>query len=274
MEIVWTMVEMMARLHSRLYLEHYLYCNSEKCDTFYVYIYQYHCTMCMQSHPLDHGNEDESHADLRPAVPIAGGNNRQTLMNLLSLIICPISAGAQSLLLQQPWSKMYEIRTLSADDWEAWSVLRLAALANAPDAFGSTFNNWVNAAEARWRGRLSIPGAIDLAAYEVTESGGEERAVGMATGIPAGDGMAEMISMWVDPGFRGRGLASTLIGRIARWAEESGFSELRLAVRPDNATAQSVYRCNGFVVSDEPGDELPDGRREIIMLRSLGNSPA
>ncbi|KAL6909020.1 acyl-CoA N-acyltransferase [Trichoderma evansii] len=169
---------------------------------------------------------------------------------------------------------MFELRTLSADDWEAWSAIRLAALANAPDAFGSTFNDWINAPEARWRSRLSIPGAIDLVAYEVDESGSEERAVGMATGIPTEPGMAEIISMWVDPGFRGRGLASSLIGRIAGWAIESGFSELRLAVRPDNAAAQSVYQRNGFIVSDEPGDEIPDGRREIIMFRNLDNNPA
>ncbi|EHK23089.1 uncharacterized protein TRIVIDRAFT_222349 [Trichoderma virens Gv29-8] len=168
---------------------------------------------------------------------------------------------------------MFELRTLSADDWEAWRAVRLAALANAPDAFGSTFNDWVDASEDRWRNRLSIPNAIDLVAHEVDESGGE-RAVGMATGVPTEHGWAEIISMWVDPGFRGRGLASSLIGKIASWAVRSGFSELRLAVRPDNAAARLVYLRNSFIVSDEPGDETPDGRREIIMFRNFKNNPA
>ncbi|KAL7940413.1 acyl-CoA N-acyltransferase [Trichoderma barbatum] len=166
---------------------------------------------------------------------------------------------------------MIELRTLSADDWEAWRAVRLAALANAPDAFGSGFNDWVNATEAQWRNRLSIPDAIDLVVHEVDDTGGE-RAVGMATGVPTGHGGAEIISMWVDPSFRGRGLASSLIGKIANWAVRSGFSELRLVVRPDNATARSVYQRNSFIVSDEPGDEIPDGRREIIMLRNLKKS--
>ncbi|KAL7939604.1 acyl-CoA N-acyltransferase [Trichoderma chlorosporum] len=166
-------------------------------------------------------------------------------------------------------TQMFELRTLSADDWEAWRAVRLAALANSPSAFGSSFIDWSNSPEARWRSRLSIKGAIDLVAYEVNEGDGE-RAVGMATGVPTGDGMAEIISMWVDPGFRGRGLASSLIRKIASWAVESGFNELRLAVRPDNVAAQSVYQSNSFVVSDEPGDESPSGR-EIIMLRKLAS---
>ncbi|KAK0758747.1 hypothetical protein N5P37_008230 [Trichoderma harzianum] len=166
-----------------------------------------------------------------------------------------------------------EIRTLSADDWESWKAVRLRALANAPDAFGSGLNDWVNAPESQWRSRLSIRNAIDLVAYRIDETAGD-RAVGMATGIPTGNGGAEIISMWVDPGFRGRGLASSLIGSIASWAVQSGFIELRLAVRPDNAIAQSVYQRNSFIVSDEPGDEIPDGRREIIMVRNLKNKQA
>ncbi|KAL7952853.1 acyl-CoA N-acyltransferase [Trichoderma compactum] len=168
---------------------------------------------------------------------------------------------------------MFELRTLSADDWEEWKAVRLRALANAPDAFGSGFNDWANAPESRWRSRLSIRNAIDLVAYKIDETA-TERVVGMATGVPTGNGEAEIISMWVDPSFRGRGLASSLIGKIASWAVQSGFIELRLAVRPDNTIARSVYQHNSFIVSDEPGDRIPDGRREIIMVHNLRNNQA
>ncbi|PNP50034.1 hypothetical protein THARTR1_09257 [Trichoderma harzianum] len=168
---------------------------------------------------------------------------------------------------------MLELRIVSADDWEAWKAVRLRALADAPDAFGSGFNDWANAPESRWRSRLSIRNAIDLVSYQIDVTA-SERAVGMATGVPTGNGGAEIISMWVDPNFRGRGLASSLIGKIASWAVQSGFIELRLAVRPDNATARLVYQHNSFIISDEPGDEIPDGRREIIMVRNLKDSQA
>ena len=59
---------------------------------------------------------------------------------------------------------MLELRTLTADDWPLWRELRLAALAEAPDAFGSALADWQGPGdtEDRWRGRLSIPGARDV----------------------------------------------------------------------------------------------------------------
>ncbi len=52
-----------------------------------------------------------------------------------------------------------ELRTLSVNDWRS---VRLAALTDAPGAFGARLQEWVDAPDDRWRDRLSIPGAIDL----------------------------------------------------------------------------------------------------------------
>jgi hypothetical protein len=59
-----------------------------------------------------------------------------------------------------------ELRTASADDWRAWRSVRLAALTDAPAAFCSRLEEWADAPEGRWRERLSIPGAIDLLAFD------------------------------------------------------------------------------------------------------------
>ncbi|MDQ0851326.1 ribosomal protein S18 acetylase RimI-like enzyme [Arthrobacter sp. B3I9] len=163
-----------------------------------------------------------------------------------------------------------ELRTISADDWRVWRSVRLAALADAPDAFGSHLQDWADASEDRWRKRLSIPGAINLLAFD----GDGNVPVGMATGIPdEGNGSrAELISMWVSPAVRGRGVATALITAVARWAASAGAATLTLSVMPDNLTARRSYERNGFTVSREPGDLLPDGRRELIMLRDLTSS--
>jgi len=75
-----------------------------------------------------------------------------------------------------------ELRTTSADDWRVWRSVRLAALTYAPGAFGSRLQEWVRAPEVRWRERLSIPGAIDLLAFDADGNA----PVGMATGSPDG----------------------------------------------------------------------------------------
>lgn len=161
-----------------------------------------------------------------------------------------------------------ELRTISADDWRAWRSVRLTALTDAPGAFGSRLQEWQNAPEDRWRQRLSIPGSTNLLAYDTDGSA----PVGMATGTrdQHSDGRAELISMWVDPAVRGRGVATALITAIARWAASSGAATLTLSVMPDNVAARHTYERNGFTVSPEPGDLLSDGRRELAMLRDLG----
>lgn len=154
---------------------------------------------------------------------------------------------------------------MTAEDWQEWRPVRLAALAEAPDAFGSTLQDWADAPEHRWRTRLSLPGAIDLLAFE------DDRAVAMASGVPDPDrqGTAELISMWVAPEARGRGVASRLIDAIVAWAAEHGVSDLELSVMPDNTRAGRTYERSGFVATDQPGDELPDGRHELVMRKEL-----
>ncbi|OIH99481.1 MULTISPECIES: bifunctional GNAT family N-acetyltransferase/class I SAM-dependent methyltransferase [unclassified Curtobacterium] len=162
------------------------------------------------------------------------------------------------------------LRRVTADDWETWRPVRLAALADSPGAFGSTLAEWADAPVHRWRARLSIPGALDLLAQ--TEDGS---VVGMASGVPGEDpGTAGLISMWVDPVARGRGVATALVRAVATWAASAGAHHLELSVVPDNTTARRTYERCGFTVvdepvADEPGDALPDGRRELVMRRDL-----
>ena len=78
---------------------------------------------------------------------------------------------------------MIELRVLTPDDWPAWRELRLAALAEAPQAFGSRLADWQGEGdrEQRWRDRLGIPGSYNVIAVL------NEQPAGMASGVPAED---------------------------------------------------------------------------------------
>lgn len=145
---------------------------------------------------------------------------------------------------------MIELVTLSSEDWRTWRDLRLRALAEAPYAFGSTLEAWESAPEERWRERLDLPDALNVIAKI------DDEAVGMATGASF-DGTLELISMWVAPEARGRGVGDALVAMISRWARERGATELRLAVVAHNANAVRLYLRHGFVdvgPSDEVGE--------------------
>ncbi|MEU3270990.1 GNAT family N-acetyltransferase [Saccharomonospora sp. NPDC006951] len=166
-----------------------------------------------------------------------------------------------------------ELRAVNSDDWPLWRELRLAALAEAPYAFGSTLAQWQGEGdrEDRWRARLEIPGAHNVVA--VTDG----IPAGMASGVPAEDAgdHVELISMWVSPPARGKGVGDSLIREVERWAIEQGATSLRLAVMPDNVRATALYERHGFFCTGEQGDLLPDGAgRERIMAKDLADTPA
>ena len=165
------------------------------------------------------------------------------------------------------------IQVLTPDDWPVWRQLRLAALAEAPDAFGSVLADWQGEGdrEERWRARLELPGSHNLIALL------NEVPIGMASGVPADEeahspagGAAELISMWVAPEARGCGVADELIDRVETWARREGAKQLRLAVTDGNDRAAALYRRHGFADTGELGDLMADGiRREVVMAKLL-----
>jgi ribosomal protein S18 acetylase RimI-like enzyme len=160
-------------------------------------------------------------------------------------------------------SAMTELRTVGPDDWQVWRGVRLAALADAPEAFGARLADWqgANDREERWRQRLSIPGAEDYLAYL------DGQPVGMATGVPAEDGGdgVELISMWVSPAVRGRGVADALIAAVEGYARRRGARVLRLDVRTTNVPAIRLYERNGLTDVGEAAE--PDERTMEKVLR-------
>ncbi|GAA1274226.1 GNAT family N-acetyltransferase [Saccharothrix xinjiangensis] len=129
---------------------------------------------------------------------------------------------------------MIEIRPLEADEWALWRSLRLAALREAPDAFTSRYEDWASASEARWRQRLS--GWLNL----VAALDGEH--VGMV-GCGAGD-PAPVVSLWVAPRARGRGVGDALVAAVVAWAAPRS---VELGVAAGNDRARALYLRHGFV---------------------------
>ncbi|GGJ98863.1 hypothetical protein GCM10011583_32980 [Streptomyces camponoticapitis] len=159
---------------------------------------------------------------------------------------------------------MVRLQVLTTNDWALWREARLAALTEAPHAFKSRVGDWHRGGEERWRARLETPGAYNVLASL------DGRTVGMASGLPGGDDVYELRSVWVGPGARGLGVSDQLIEAVGTWARRSGARALRLAVIPGNSAAVSLYLRNGFVLTEERGDVLSDGvTREQVMVKTF-----
>ena len=151
------------------------------------------------------------------------------------------------------------VHRITPDDWAVWRDLRLSALTDAPEAFGSVFADWKDADEHRWRRRLE-----DLTFNAVAVVDGTP--VGQVSGAdPDGTGGVDVTSMWVSPHSRGTGTADALIRAVADWALRGDAVALRLSVRATNSRAISFYERVGFTHAGEPGDEPT----EISMWWSL-----
>ncbi len=162
-------------------------------------------------------------------------------------------------------SPAMRIERLPAGAWERLRRVRLAALAQAPEAFGSTYAECVLWEPAQWRAQLErIP------TFVAVIDGAD---VGMVRGVESerSDAAAYLISMWVAPEARRRGVGGALIDAVVGWARGLGKAELLLHARDYNSGAIALYEREGFratgevVVAPPPEEHL----REIELRRSL-----
>jgi ribosomal protein S18 acetylase RimI-like enzyme len=146
-----------------------------------------------------------------------------------------------------------EIHRVGRDEWGELRALRLRALQDAPDAFGSTYAEESRRTDAEWMGW-----AADLAeggsSFGVVADDGSW--IAMAVGAPhrVHPGEAWLFAMWVAPDARHAGIGRALVGRIVDWARSRDFPVLRLTVTETNDAAIHLYERCGFI---DEGVRLP-----------------
>jgi GNAT superfamily N-acetyltransferase len=153
------------------------------------------------------------------------------------------------------------LRVLTVDEWPLFRELRLEALREAPHAFGSILDDWQGDGdtEQRWRQRLAdVP--FNVIAFFADIPSGIVSAIN-----PDGSGVVELISMYVTPFARGKGVGDALVTAVIHWAKERHINKLSLDVMDDNYRAKALYRRHGF--ADNGWVEAQEGRPERRMLR-------
>jgi RimJ/RimL family protein N-acetyltransferase/SAM-dependent methyltransferase len=151
------------------------------------------------------------------------------------------------------------VRHAAPEEWEALKKLRLAALRESPDAFGSTYEHEARANEATWRGWITGEGWDGAVATFVAEEAG--RLLGMATAYRPDDepGTVWMFAMWVRPEHCGHGIGRALVEAVVAHARSLGAEVVMLRVTESNPVAIGVYASCGFIGTPDPPEPLRDG---------------
>lgn len=165
---------------------------------------------------------------------------------------------------------VFEIRSVSAADWELARCVRLAALADAPDAFAATLAEELAFPDAAWRERAAKNA-------EGTSSCGflalrEGVPCGMAVGVlEAGGQRVELNAVWVAPNVRRLGLAGRLVNAVCSWARQRHARDVELEVTSESRAAIALYHSLGFAQQD---GQTHCGSRQALAIRMGKSLPA
>jgi GNAT superfamily N-acetyltransferase len=150
------------------------------------------------------------------------------------------------------------IRTLAPHEWAVYRALRLRALADAPDAFGSTLAEEEVRSPEAWEARLAAAAV----------SGKDHPLLAECNAAPAGLAWAKVDSedasvvnifqMWVAPEARGQGVAAALLRKAVDWAKSRRAGAVHLGVTCGNSSAVRLYQRAGFENVGPPQPRRPD----------------
>jgi ribosomal protein S18 acetylase RimI-like enzyme len=135
---------------------------------------------------------------------------------------------------------MTDIRYTQEEDWQELKRVRLAALLDAPTAFGVTHASAAAYTDEAWRDRAAGRGkARFILAFEGAE------AVGIVGHVPNDRQELELIAMWVAPSYRGTSIAAQLVDAVKR--DNLTYTRILLDVARSNQRASAFYQKQGFV---------------------------
>jgi len=163
-----------------------------------------------------------------------------------------------------------KVRNFEPDEWRVYKDLRLQALAESPDAFGSTFAKEVQRSDEEWAYRLAsgARSAWDLPLIAMLDA----CPIGLAWGkIEASEpAVANLYQVWVHPNYRGHGAGQLLLEAVIEWAKSRHAAALELDVTLGYTPAARLYYRNGFrpvgePVSLRPGAELLEQKMRLSL---------
>lgn len=139
------------------------------------------------------------------------------------------------------------IRRLVPQDAESYLTLRLKALQNSPDAFGSTYEEEKDYPVDKYKIRFQSEDSFTFGAFE------NDELVGMITLVKEQRiklcHKANIVAMYVSPEKRGSGFGKALLKEAIRMSKElQCIEQVYLTVLTTNEVAKILYSSLGFEI--------------------------
>jgi len=157
------------------------------------------------------------------------------------------------------------IRRATEDDWPLVQHVRLRALHEDADVFGSSAGREERFTETHWRRRLRS--STTWLALDDDDTGRGLVTMILEPASPPDD--RHVVSLWVAPESRRRGVGWSLLEVVRDGAAADGARTLSLWVTDDNVAAADLYVRFGFTRSGErqPLVRDPSRHEERYVLR-------
>lgn len=153
---------------------------------------------------------------------------------------------------QRPGAAALVVRPIRPDEWQSYRDIRLRALQDAPDAFGSTHDIERERPDDLWASRLraASTSGTDLPLFAIV--GDTLCGLAWCKISEADASVAHLYQMWVAPGARGQGAGGALLDEAIAFARRVGARMLCLGVTIADSPATRLYRSRGFVAAGAP----------------------
>ena len=156
------------------------------------------------------------------------------------------------------------IRRLTPEDAPLLRSLRIRALSESPSAFGSTLTETVERPMSAWE-QILRPDGNPFFVFEI-----DGEVAGLAGGfIPDHSEERHLVSMWVDPNQRGRGISDELVKHVIQWARSTNAHRVVLECTEGNRRAEKLYVRHGFRRTGVSVTRERDGAVEFEMVLEL-----
>lgn len=162
-----------------------------------------------------------------------------------------------------------QLRRLQPHELSLHRALRLAALRDSPDSFSDALAD-IEAQPASYWEQLTRS-VTEPKRHVMFLACDGERAIGSVYGLSGGGlgGAGRVGGMWVEPVWRGRGVAAALLHEVIDWARARGLGGLSLWAPAHAPAAIALYHRAGF---RETGTEGPLASRPACRIVEMALS--